>query len=204
VAVDLTAEAAGSLAALLSRVIGDFDRIVAVYDEAPSLQDRTATTGIVKPELVARFAAGGPVGRASGRACDTRVVYPYAPYDELVLTPALRHEGDVNARLWIRVDEVHSSVDLIRQLLALLEPGPLVAAAPRARQAQACAMVESFRGDVFVSVTLAEAHGVAEIHLRDPSVFQWPLLEAAIEGNIVADFPLCNKSFNCSYAGHDL
>jgi Ni,Fe-hydrogenase III large subunit len=65
-------------------------------------------------------------------------------------------------------------------------------------------MVESFRGDVFVSVTLAEAHGVAEIHLRDPSVFQWPLLEAAIEGNIVADFPLCNKSFNCSYAGHDL
>ena len=45
---------------------------------------------------------------------------------------------------------------------------------------------------------------VARCHLRDPSWFQWPLLEAAIEGNIVADFPLCNKSFNCSYSGHDL
>jgi Ni,Fe-hydrogenase III large subunit len=49
------------------------------------------------------------------------------------------------------------------------------------------------------------AHGrVERCHLRDPSWFQWPLLEAAIEGNIVADFPLCNKSFNCSYSGHDL
>ena len=45
---------------------------------------------------------------------------------------------------------------------------------------------------------------VERCHLRDPSWFQWPLLEAAIEGNIVADFPLCNKSFNCSYSGHDL
>ena len=47
--------------------------------------------------------------------------------------------------------------------------------------------------------------GVVErCHVRDPSWFQWPLLEAAIEGNIIADFPLCNKSFNCSYSGVDL
>jgi Ni,Fe-hydrogenase III large subunit len=45
---------------------------------------------------------------------------------------------------------------------------------------------------------------VARCHVRDASWFQWPLLEAAIRGNIVADFPLCNKSFNCSYSGHDL
>ena len=45
---------------------------------------------------------------------------------------------------------------------------------------------------------------VNRCHLRDPSWFQWPLLEAVVEGNIVADFPLCNKSFNCSYSGHDL
>lgn len=204
VAADLSSEGAGALSALLSRVTSDFDRIVAVYDEAPSLQDRTVTTGIVQPALAARFAAGGHVGRASGRACDTRIIYPYAPYDALVLTPALRQEGDVNARLWVRVDEVHSSIDLIRQLLHHLEPGPLTAPMPEARAGEACAMVESFRGDVLVAVTLDEKAHVAEAHFRDPSVFQWPLLEAAIEGNIVADFPLCNKSFNCSYAGHDL
>ena len=51
---------------------------------------------------------------------------------------------------------------------------------------------------------LIEAGRVARCHARDPSWFQWPLLEAVIEGNIVADFPLCNKSFNCSYSGQDL
>ena len=66
------------------------------------------------------------------------------------------------------------------------------------------ALVEGFRGDVLVWLRIAEGGVVERCHLRDPSWFQWPLLEAAIEGNIVADFPLCNKSFNCSYSGHDL
>ena len=66
------------------------------------------------------------------------------------------------------------------------------------------ALVEGFRGDILVWLRLGPDGKVARCHLRDPSWFQWPLLEAAIEGNIVADFPLCNKSFNCSYSGHDL
>ena len=66
------------------------------------------------------------------------------------------------------------------------------------------ALVEGFRGDVLVWLRLGADGRIARCHLRDPSWFQWPLLEAAIEGNIVADFPLCNKSFNCSYSGHDL
>ena len=65
-------------------------------------------------------------------------------------------------------------------------------------------LAEGFRGDVLVWLRLRAEGTVARCHLRDPSWFQWPLLEAAIEGNIVADFPLCNKSFNCSYSGHDL
>jgi Ni,Fe-hydrogenase III large subunit len=66
------------------------------------------------------------------------------------------------------------------------------------------ALVESFRGDILVWLRLRPDGTVDRCHPRDPSWFQWPLLEAAIEGNIVADFPLCNKSFNCSYSGHDL
>jgi Ni,Fe-hydrogenase III large subunit len=57
---------------------------------------------------------------------------------------------------------------------------------------------------MLVAVRLGADGTIERCHLRDPSWFQWPLLEAAIEGNIVADFPLCNKSFNCSYSGHDL
>ena len=66
------------------------------------------------------------------------------------------------------------------------------------------ALVEGFRGDVFVWLRIGADGNIARCHLRDPSWFQWPLLEVAVEGNIVADFPLCNKSFNCSYSGHDL
>ena len=65
------------------------------------------------------------------------------------------------------------------------------------------AMTEAFRGDTLVWLRIVDGR-IARCHVRDPSWFQWPLLEAAIEGNIVADFPLCNKSFNCSYSGHDL
>ena len=66
------------------------------------------------------------------------------------------------------------------------------------------ALTEAFRGDVLVWLRLDPDVRVSRCHLRDASWFQWPLLETAIEGNIVADFPLCNKSFNCSYSGHDL
>ena len=65
-------------------------------------------------------------------------------------------------------------------------------------------LVEGFRGDILAWVRIEDGCTIAHAHMRDPSWFQWPLLEAAIEGNIVADFPLCNKSFNCSYSGHDL
>ena len=83
--------------------------------------------------------------------------------------------------------------------------GSFIAAALAANHAPTTqALVEAFGGDVFVSVRLAPDGRLARVHARDASWFQWPLLEAAIEGNIVADFPLCNKSFNCSYSGHDL
>jgi Ni,Fe-hydrogenase III large subunit len=72
---------------------------------------------------------------------------------------------------------------------------------PEAREGMA--IVEGFRGDILVWLRVRDG-AVERCHLRDPSWFQWPLLEAAIENNIVADFPLCNKSFNCSYSGHDL
>ncbi|MBI2717896.1 MAG: hydrogenase expression protein HypE [Rhizobiales bacterium] len=203
VATDLSPEGAAEIEALLRRVETGFGQIVRVYDEAPSLQDRTVTTGILKPELARRFAAGGFVGRGSGRAFDTRAIFPYPPYDELSFRPALRSEGDVNARVWIRIDEVRSSFDLIRQLLKLLEPGPTHNPVPPT-EGQGFALVESFRGDVLVALRMDSEARVAGFHARDPSCFQWPLLEAAVEGNIVADFPLCNKSFNCSYSGHDM
>ena len=112
-------------------------------------------------------------------------------------------EGDVNARVWIRIREVEQSLALIEQILARLPDGPIAVARSTAGGGEGLGFVEGFRGDVLAWVRL-DGGTIARCHLRDPSWFQWPLLEAAIEGNIVADFPLCNKSFNCSYSGHDL
>jgi Ni,Fe-hydrogenase III large subunit len=111
--------------------------------------------------------------------------------------------GDVNARVWIRIREVEQSLALIEQILDRLPSGPILAGVTGI-QREGVALVEGFRGDIFAWVRIGADGRVERCHLRDPSWFQWPLLEAAIEGNIVADFPLCNKSFNCSYSGHDL
>ena len=149
--------------------------------------------------------AGGYVGRASGRAFDARRAPGYAPYYDLRFDVPVLDEGDVNARVWIRIREVEQSLSLAQP-----DSGPSAR-----RRAAACrspsepgpregmALVEGFRGDIMVWLRL-DGGRIERCHLRDPSWFQWPLLEAAIEDNIVADFPLCNKSFNCSYSGQDL
>ena len=101
------------------------------------------------------------------------------------------------------MQEAFASLGLIEQMLERLPPGPIASELPR-RAGEGLALVESFRGEILTWVRLDEAGRIARCHPRDPSWFQWPLLEAAIEGNIVADFPLCNKSFNCSYSGQDV
>ncbi len=203
VAADLAAEGAAAVHALLAELRRRFPALVELYDNTASLQDRTVATGVLQPALARRFGAGGHVGRASGRAFDARRMPGYPPYDSLRFEVPVLAAGDVDARVWIRIREVEQSLVLIDQILADLPAGPLRIEVPP-KPGEGMALVESFRGDVLVWLRLAANGTVARCHLRDPSWFQWPLLEAAFEGNIVADFPICNKSFNCSYSGHDL
>jgi Ni,Fe-hydrogenase III large subunit len=205
VAVDLAPAGVTAIRALLEEAQQRFPPLIALYDNTTSLQDRTVGTGVLRPELARRFGAGGYVGRASGRDFDARRSTGYAPYDQLKFSVPVRKEGDVDARVWIRIREVEQSMDLIRQMLERLPAGAIGVPLPSIGQsAEGVALVEGFRGDILVWLRLGGDGKVERCHLRDPSWFQWPLLEAAVDGNIVADFPLCNKSFNCSYSGHDL
>jgi Ni,Fe-hydrogenase III large subunit len=204
VARDLAASGTAQIARLLEDIRRLFPQLVELYDNTASLQDRTAATGVLHAELARQFGAGGYVGRASGRAFDARKMLRYPPYDRLVFEVPVLDAGDVNARVWVRIREVEQSLGLIDQIIRDLPAGEvrvLVQSADGLHEG--LGMAEGFRGDVLVWLRL-ESRRVSRCHLRDPSWFQWPLLEAAIEGNIVADFPLCNKSFNCSYSGHDL
>jgi Ni,Fe-hydrogenase III large subunit len=204
VARDLGDEGKKIIQATLDNIRRRFPALVELYDNTASLQDRTVDTGVLKPALARQYAAGGYIGRASGRAFDARRTFAYPPYDGLRFEVPVLSEGDVNARVWIRVREIEQSLSLIEQILSRLPAGALsTKARPTSEAREGMAIVEGFRGDVLVWLRLRDGR-VERCHLRDPSWFQWPLLEAAIEGNIVADFPLCNKSFNCSYSGHDL
>jgi Ni,Fe-hydrogenase III large subunit len=205
VTVDLTYDRSQAIKILIAEIREVFPRLIDLYDNTASLQDRTVRTGVLSNALAVQYGCGGYIGRASGRDFDARRAFAYPPYDELNFDVPLRHEGDVNARVWLRIREVDESLKILEQILSRLPSGPVRAGLPtNPTECEGCALVEGFRGDVFVALRLAADGTIANAHLRDPSWFQWPLLEAAIEGNIVADFPLCNKSFNCSYSGQDL
>jgi Ni,Fe-hydrogenase III large subunit len=204
VARDIAAQGIAAVGALLAETRRVFPRLIELYDNTASLQDRTVTTGIVKQELARQFGAGGYVGRGSGRAFDARRALAYAPYDKLSFEVPVLDAGDVNARVWIRIREIEQSLSLIDQILAAMPRGAIRVSVDKRKSCEGLGIAEAFRGDVLVWLKLDSKGRVARCHLRDASWFQWPLLETAIEGNIVADFPLCNKSFNCSYSGHDL
>jgi Ni,Fe-hydrogenase III large subunit len=206
VTVDLTDEGAALLRDLIESISSLLPQLIDVYGDTTSLQDRTVATGVLSAELARQYACGGFVGRASGRQFDARKAIGYAPYPALSFAIGASSEGDVDARVWVRFDEVKASLQIVMQILDEIPHGA-ISSAVATSSGPACegaALVEGFRGDIFSWVRIAEDGTLKQAHLRDPSWFQWPLLEAAIKGNIVADFPLCNKSFNCSYSGHDL
>lgn len=203
VAADLDPSGRARLRELAAALGPRFDELVRIYDGKASLQDRTVSTGVVSAGLVHRFGAGGYVARAASRSQDARRNPSYPPYDDLDFGVPVLAEGDVNARVWIRIHEIRESLKLLSALLDRLPEGPIDVPIPQTA-GEGMALIEGFRGEILTWVRLDETGAVARCHPRDPSWFQWPLLEAAIENNIVADFPLCNKSFNGSYSGHDL
>jgi len=205
VANDIDEAGIRELHALVAEIRATFPSLVNLYDSTASLMDRTVSTGMLSPALAVQFGAAGFVGRASGRDFDTRRDLAYAPYDQLKFEVPQRNGCDVNARIWMRIDEVEQSCSLISQLLSRLPAGEVsVPLAEPKTATEGLGLVEGFRGDVLIWVALDAKGKIARCHMRDPSWFHWPLLEAVIEGNIIADFPLCNKSFNCSYSGPDL
>ena len=179
-----------------------------VYDEHAGLQDRFLSTGRVRPALAAQLGLAGMAGRASGQAWDLRSDHAFAPYDGLDVKMATHRNGDVAARVIVRFEEVFESLRLIRAIATGLPAGafcrePVLPLEP----AIGAGWVEGWRGDILVALEIdASAPGgrIRRCHCHDPSWHNWPVLEHAVIGNIVPDFPLINKSFNLSYSGHDL
>ncbi|MHB1249140.1 MAG: hydrogenase large subunit [Polaromonas sp.] len=176
-----------------------------VYDEHAGLQDRFLTAGCVTPQLAAQLGLTGLAGRASAQAFDLRCDHAWPPYDGLKVAMATHRNGDVAARVAVRFDETLESLRLLRSLCAGLPEGA-TRAELTATGVPALGMgwVEGWRGEVLVALEIGGYGRIVRCHCHDPSWQNWPVLEHAIMGNIVPDFPLINKSFNLSYSGHDL
>jgi Ni,Fe-hydrogenase III large subunit/Ni,Fe-hydrogenase III component G len=176
-----------------------------LYAEHAGLQDRFRTAGIVTPATAAALGLAGLAGRASGIDRDLRRDFPAPPYDGLAVAAASAQDGDVAARVAVRFDELHEALRLCRDLLDALPGGPVHREAGRVpAHTLGVGYVEGWRGPVFVALEVGEDGVIRRCHPHDVSWQNWPVVEHAILGNIVPDFPLINKSFNLSYSGHDL
>ena len=207
VARDLDADALHQLRQQCDDITREVAVMRAIYDEHDGLQDRFLGTGQVTPALAAQLGLTGLAGRASGQSRDLRCQHAWPPYDRLGVAMATHRNGDVAARAIVRFDELGESLRLIHELAGNLPEGPIRAELQLPRQASIGAgWVEGWRGPVFVALELggaASGHAIRRCHCHDPSWHNWPVLEHAVMGNIVPDFPLINKSFNLSYSGHD-
>ncbi len=202
---DLTAEHAAAMREECEAVLRDVFVLRDIYDEHAGLQDRFRTCGTVTQTLATALGLSGLAARASGVGRDLRCDFPVAPYDKLDVRLATRSEGDVAARVAVRFDEAIESLRLIRIILDAMPEGDLrvsLPEAPASRLGIGC--VEGWRGPLLIALETGADHAIRRCHPHDPSWENWPVIEHAVIGNIVPDFPLINKSFNLSYSGHDL
>jgi len=176
-----------------------------IYDEHEGVRDRFTGTGTVTAELAQRLGLTGLAGRASGQAYDLRADLPCAPYTALAPVKCTRTAGDVGARVAVRFDELQESCRLLRRILEMLPAGPHIGdvSAP-ADGAVGVGLIEGWRGPVLVALHAGPEGTIRRCHPHDPSWQNWPVIEHAIIGNIIADLPIINKSFNLAYSGHDL
>jgi Ni,Fe-hydrogenase III large subunit len=189
----------------VAAAVTDFNEIVDICLANTLVRDRLDRTGVLSRELADDYGVLGYVGRASGRDIDARRDHPFAAYSQLDFKVPVLTEGDVKARAAVRVEEVQQSLRLIRQACHRLASGPVREEVGRlAPYTPAIGIVEGWRGRIVHWLMVAEDGTLHRVKIVDPSFFNWPALSHALVGNIVPDFPLCNKSFNQSYSGNDL
>lgn len=189
----------------LEKTFRDLTDAVELLFGTPSVMARFEETGAVPAEVCRDLGLVGPAARASGLARDVRHDFPSGIFRQCALPLATGQRGDVHARAWVRVQEIRNSVQLLRLLLGALPAGSIRSELPAlAPDRMAVVLEEGWRGEI-CHVALTDSHGrFARYKVVDPSFHNWMGLAMALRGQQISDFPLCNKSFNLSYCGHDL
>lgn len=167
--------------------------------------ERLENTGKLATDIALKLGATGIAARASNIADDIRFAHPHLLYDRLTFKLITEEKGDVMARMMVRAREADESIKIIKQLIEKDYSKDIEAKEihiPPHSEGIGC--VESPRGSVFYYVQSGEKGIIERVKVRSSSYCNWPLMPYAVHGNIVPDFPLCNKSFNLSYSGCDM
>ena len=182
----------------------EFEDLIALLDSSESTRDRLDQTGILRHEKARDLGIVGVAGRASGVDLDVRRDHPYAAYYRYAFRVPVYEAGDVLHRMQVRIDEARESVGIIRRAAAETLQGdfrvPVLAIT-----ADRCALsaVEGWRGEIIHWIRTGPDNHLQRCKIKDPSLNNWPAIVEAVQGNIIADFPVINKSFNLSYSGTD-
>jgi Ni,Fe-hydrogenase III large subunit len=189
----------------LDRLLQDFESTATLMFESASVQARLEGVGIVRREQCLDMGFVGPVARACEVARDVRHDHPYGVFRFAHIPVATAWDGDVLARALVRRLEVRRSLEFVIDQLAALPRGELrVPCGALQPDEIVVAMQEGWRGEIAHVVVTDDRGGVRRHKVVSPSFHNWNALAVALPGNLISDFPLCNKSFNLSYAGHDL
>jgi len=197
---------AEQLRQLLDEFEPDFDDMCEETFTLPSVLARFEKTGVVTREQASAIGAVGMAARVSGINRDIRASHPHDFYPALGHQPIVKHHGDVYSRAQLRRREIKQSIGYIRQLLEQIPPEnttrkPLKQSAAASF---ALSLTEGWRGEICHCAITDEKGELAHYKVKDPSFHNWLALALALRNNEISDFPVCNKSFDLSYCGHDL
>ncbi len=202
---DLPADAASRLAGRMAEAWDKVKAAASLFFDSPSCRNRVDGTGVVPPETAQALGLVGPAARASGQKLDARTSHPFAPYDKAGLPLVTLDSGDVFARARVRYEEAEASAAFVTRALRELPAGPARVPCPAPRPGMVVVSVaEGWRGELVHAVTTGADGRFGRYKLKDPSFHNWMGLQLALRSEQISDFPLCNKSFNLSYCGHDL
>jgi len=185
----------------------DFNEMTEQFFQLPSILARLERTGIVTYEQVLEIGTVGMAARMSGLDRDIRRSHPFNLYQNTIQhNPLLKQQGDVFSRTQIRRDEIEQSISYCKQLLENIpqfNKPENVDFEPK-KEKFTLSLVEGWRGEICHCALTDETGKLKAYKIKDPSHHNWMALAQAVRNNEISDFPVCNKSFNLSYCGHDL
>ncbi|MGD0801629.1 MAG: NADH-quinone oxidoreductase subunit C [Terracidiphilus sp.] len=199
---DISTEDARAFGKVVAHAAADFAEMAQLILDTPSVQNRFEETGVLSNKIARDLGAVGPVARSSGVRIDVRRDHPYGHYRNITIEIPHFPQGDVLARARMRIEETRISARLIQEMLNGLAAGIHRTPVPREGSAEGFSAVESPRGELLYWIRIGNGR-IIRCHIKSPSFQNWPCLPFAVDGNISADFPLINKSFNLSYSGCD-